>query len=216
MCIRDRNQEVPYLLLSGGWDATVRTWDVRQQQQLPQPGTSEPAPYHSQDVYAVASHRSRPFTYVSASRDATIREWTIRDGPVRTLRAATRALAKERVLAIVQGTAAALGCRAEITYNQGYPATINDSGATEEFFAIAGSVIGVDAAERIEQATMGGEDFAYYGQAVPACFFFLGLKPADAATCPTLHQPDFDFNDEAIETGVRLMCELATRAESGV
>lgn len=135
---------------------------------------------------------------------------------VRTLRAATRALAKERVLAIVQGTAAALGCRAEITYNQGYPATINDSGATEEFFAIAGSVIGVDAAERIEQATMGGEDFAYYGQAVPACFFFLGLKPADAATCPTLHQPDFDFNDEAIETGVRLMCELATRAESGV
>ena len=135
---------------------------------------------------------------------------------VRTLRAATRALAKERVLAIVQGTAAALGCRAEITYNQGYPATINDSGATEEFFAIAGSVIGVDATERIEQATMGGEDFAYYGQAVPACFFFLGLKPADAATCPTLHQPDFDFNDEAIETGVRLMCELATRAESGV
>jgi metal-dependent amidase/aminoacylase/carboxypeptidase family protein len=40
----------------------------------------------------------------------------------------------------------------------------------------------------------------------------LGLKPASAKTFPTLHQPDFDFNDDAIEVGVRAFVELALRA----
>lgn len=58
---------------------------------------------------------------------------------------------------------------------------------------------------------MGGEDFAYYGRHVPACFFFLGLRPRGAARFPALHQPDFDFNDDAIPIGVELMCGLALK-----
>jgi metal-dependent amidase/aminoacylase/carboxypeptidase family protein len=59
---------------------------------------------------------------------------------------------------------------------------------------------------------MGGEDFSFYGLAIPASFFFLGLRPADKATYPNLHSPEFDFNDAAIPTGVELMCELALSA----
>jgi metal-dependent amidase/aminoacylase/carboxypeptidase family protein len=61
----------------------------------------------------------------------------------------------------------------------------------------------------VEYPTMGGEDFSYYGRHVPACFFLLGLKPKGASHVPTLHQPDFDFNDEAIPTGIEMFCRLA-------
>jgi metal-dependent amidase/aminoacylase/carboxypeptidase family protein len=37
----------------------------------------------------------------------------------------------------------------------------------------------------------------------------LGLKPNGQATYPGLHQPDFDFNDDALAVGVELMCALA-------
>ena len=59
---------------------------------------------------------------------------------------------------------------------------------------------------------MGGEDFAFYGQRVPACFFVLGLVPA-GSTMSELHQPTFNFNDDAIATGVEMFCRLALRRE---
>ena len=57
---------------------------------------------------------------------------------------------------------------------------------------------------------MGGEDFSFYAQRVPAVFFCLGLKPAGKDKIPTLHQPDFDFNDDALPTGIEMFCRLAT------
>jgi metal-dependent amidase/aminoacylase/carboxypeptidase family protein len=56
---------------------------------------------------------------------------------------------------------------------------------------------------------MGGEDFAYYGRHLPACFFLLGLRPRGAASYPALHQPEFDFNDDALAVGIEMMCRLA-------
>jgi amidohydrolase len=132
---------------------------------------------------------------------------------IRTLRPETRTLARERVHAIVSGTAAALGCTAEIDYVEGYPATINDNIATSRFFETARGALGESRVHSIEHATMGGEDFSYYGHYVPACFFLLGLKPADAQRFPTLHQADFDFNDDALPTGVRMLAEMALRVD---
>ena len=56
---------------------------------------------------------------------------------------------------------------------------------------------------------MGGEDFAYYGERIPACFYVLGQQAADADPMPPLHSPRYDFNDETIETGIRMMTRLA-------
>lgn len=133
-------------------------------------------------------------------------------GTVRTLRAETRALAKERFYAIAQGTAKAMGCEAKIEWMPGYPVTHNDPQATATFFKIAREALGGPQVDEVDAPTMGGEDFSYYGHRVPACFFMLGLRPKGAATMPTLHQPDFDFNDDAIAVGVRAFCELALRA----
>ncbi|MHC4107211.1 MAG: M20/M25/M40 family metallo-hydrolase, partial [Planctomycetota bacterium] len=64
----------------------------------------------------------------------------------------------------------------------------------------------------VPQPVMGGEDFAFYGQLVPACFFVLGLVP-DGGAMAELHQPTFNFNDDAIATGVEMFCQLALRRE---
>jgi metal-dependent amidase/aminoacylase/carboxypeptidase family protein len=59
--------------------------------------------------------------------------------------------------------------------------------------------------------SMGVEDFAYYAQKVPASMFRLGVMPVGAATYPSLHNPAFNFNDDALPVGIQLFCELALR-----
>lgn len=136
---------------------------------------------------------------------------------VRTLKDSTRAHAKERFIAIATATAEALGCKAEITYRESYPVTHNDAHLVGEFFKVLrnmhahGEPTHIAGFSEVHHPTMGGEDFSYYGKKVPACFFFLGLKPDGAASYPTLHQPDFDFNDAAIPTGIEMFVRLATR-----
>ncbi len=130
-------------------------------------------------------------------------------GTVRTLSPLVRKTAKIAFYRIIEATAQAHGCRAEIHWHDGYPATINDAAATGRFFTLARERFGTDRVAEVPHATMGGEDFSYYGQKVPACFFLLGLKPEGMEHIPQLHQAEFDFNDEAIGTGVEMMCRLA-------
>jgi metal-dependent amidase/aminoacylase/carboxypeptidase family protein len=56
---------------------------------------------------------------------------------------------------------------------------------------------------------MGGEDFAFYGAECPSCFYQLGLIPEGRDSYEYVHTPIFDFNDDAIAVGVRLMTGLA-------
>ena len=74
---------------------------------------------------------------------------------------------------------------------------------------VAGGLLGDDHVVELPEPVMGGEDFSYYGEQVPACFLFVGLKPAGQADAADLHTPRFDFNDDALGVGVRLMCRAA-------
>ncbi|MCC6676267.1 MAG: amidohydrolase [Phycisphaerales bacterium] len=131
-------------------------------------------------------------------------------GTIRTLNDQVKARARERFFAVVEQTAAALGCRAEIDWQPGYPVTSNDPALTDQFFDIARQALGRASVFNLEQPTMGGEDFAFYGKCIPSCFFFMGLKPAGASDYPSLHQPEFDFNDDALAIGIDLFCRVAT------
>lgn len=131
-------------------------------------------------------------------------------GTIRSLNERVREMARRRVREVCEHTAAAHGCRAEVEINEGYPVTSNDAALTGEFMEIARRTLGEGRVGVTEHPTMGGEDFAYYGRHAPAVFFFLGLRPPGQERMPTLHQPEFDFNDEAIPTGVELFCRLAT------
>ena len=133
-------------------------------------------------------------------------------GTVRSLRAETRKLARERLFLLCEQTAAAHGCTAKVKWAEGYPVTHNDATETERVLAVAREAFGKDRVQVPEHATMGGEDFSYYGAHVPACFFFLGLRPPGPRDFPNLHTPEFDFNDDALPTGVEMLCRLALHA----
>jgi hippurate hydrolase len=132
-------------------------------------------------------------------------------GTMRYLEKETGEMAKRRFREIVNGVAASHGCTASIDLRDGYPVTRNDPKAVETFFEIAKQTVPQEQVLPFENPVMGGEDFSYYCQEVPSCFFALGLLPDGVEEIPALHQPTFDFNDEAIRTGVKMFCSLALK-----
>ncbi|MCP4837617.1 MAG: amidohydrolase [Phycisphaera sp.] len=130
-------------------------------------------------------------------------------GTARSLSADVRDRLETRIGEIAAGIATAHGCVATTRYHRGYPVTVNDPDATAIFEGVARSEIGDDQWFPVERPVMGGEDFAYYGEQVPACFFVLGQQRDGGERMPTLHSPKYDFNDGTLETGIRLMSRLA-------
>jgi amidohydrolase len=132
-------------------------------------------------------------------------------GTVRTLTPEVHRITQQRLHDVAVNVAQGLGCEAEVQYHLGYPVTSNDPAAVEVFDEVALSALGSERLQPVRQPAMVGEDFAFYCHAVPSCFFVLGLLPPGEARMPQLHQPTFDFNDDAIATGVELFCRLALR-----
>lgn len=131
-------------------------------------------------------------------------------GTVRTLRDEVKDLVRTRFREIVEQTCRAHGCTPNLDYRPGYPVVVNDEHEARRVLDLAREVVGPHHTMTLEQPSMGGEDFAYYGQHVPACFFFMGLRPQGAGEeYPSLHQPNFNFNDDAIPTGVEMFVRLA-------
>lgn len=133
-------------------------------------------------------------------------------GTVRTLLPETQQLAQDRLREIAMNIAEAHGCEASVEYQLGYPVTRNDPEAVAIFIATAKEALGEERVPPMEHPVMGGEDFSYYCHEVPSCFFALGLIPPGKSSMPELHQPNFDFNDEAIPIGIELFCRLVLRA----
>lgn len=131
-------------------------------------------------------------------------------GTIRTLTPTMRDMARRRVREIAEGVAQSLGCRAEVTLTEGYPVTFNDPALTQTWFEVARHTLGDAAVQTVPVPTMGGEDFSFYAQQVPSVFFCLGLKRPGQDRSPSLHQPDFDFNDDAMPTGIEMFVRLAT------
>jgi amidohydrolase len=132
-------------------------------------------------------------------------------GTIRTLKPETRALAEAEFRRITTHTARALGAEAIIDWEVGYPVTLNHAAPTERFRAIARRALGDSRVIEEPVPTMGGEDFAFYAEQIPACFFLLGLRPPEMeGDYPPVHTPKFDFNDDALPLGIELMARLAT------
>jgi amidohydrolase len=135
-------------------------------------------------------------------------------GTMRALTPSMRDALKVRISDVAKLTAQAHGCTADVSFAEGYPVTQNDPSLTASVREQLTTVHGRERVEEFPAPVMGAEDFSYYGQRVPACFFVLGTKVADAPLHP-LHSPKFDFNDQALETGVLSMCAIALGSAFG-
>ncbi|MCA9275660.1 MAG: amidohydrolase [Phycisphaerales bacterium] len=130
-------------------------------------------------------------------------------GTVRTLDMETRATTRKRFFELVEQGARAMGCEANIKWNDGYPVTLNDAAEADRVAQIAEQAEVVNEFQWVKDPQMGGEDFAYYALRVPACFYMIGLSEPGRDPFPGLHTPSFDFNDRAIPVGMEMMCRLA-------
>ncbi|HEY0383717.1 MAG TPA: amidohydrolase [Candidatus Elarobacter sp.] len=132
-------------------------------------------------------------------------------GTVRTFTTATRDTMEARVRRIAEHVCAGANAACTLQWHPSYPVTENDP--AEAAFVTATLAAEFGAARVLEiPPIMGSEDFSYFAQAVPACFYFLGAGDA-AHTFPN-HHPAFDIDENAMATGIAAHVALALAATS--
>ena len=129
-------------------------------------------------------------------------------GTARALLDSTRQHIKTRVTEVAVAIAHAHRCEAHVRYFDGYPVTRNDDSAVAEFERIVKNELPTQHFAHMTAPVMGGEDFAYYAEKIPACFYLLGMEDGHW-TSARLHQPTYDFNDAAVSHGIEAMAMLA-------
>jgi amidohydrolase len=132
------------------------------------------------------------------------------EGTIRYFDGSLRRLIEEKMEQIAGGVCAANGCTHSLLYQEGYIPLVNDAGMVGFARRVAEGLFGAGSWDEASPRTMGAEDFAYYLEKVPGALLRLGL----GEEWPRLHSPQFDFNDEAIETGIALLAGLALEFSS--
>ncbi|MGH7263891.1 MAG: M20 metallopeptidase family protein, partial [Candidatus Rokuibacteriota bacterium] len=132
-------------------------------------------------------------------------------GTVRSFDAALRQELPARIERIARGVAAAFGADVAAQYEFGYPATVNEPGLTALVRDAAAGVVGAAGVVADMAPLMGGEDMAYFLEAVPGCYAFIGSANAARGLAHPHHSPRFDFDEAALPIGVQLFVRVVER-----
>lgn len=133
------------------------------------------------------------------------------EGTLRTLDEQWRAEVKDLIKTLVKSTAEAFGATADVRIENGYPYLKNDESLTSKLWGFANQYMGEEHVEELD-IWMAAEDFAYYSQEVPACFYRLGTRNEQKGITSAVHTNTFDIDEDAIEDGCGLMAFLAYSA----
>jgi amidohydrolase len=128
-------------------------------------------------------------------------------GTMRCFDVETWETAPSHLQAVIEALAARHGVRAAIEVIRGVPPCLNDAAAVDAVRSAVTAELGAWAVAPTEQS-LGGEDFAWFLREVPGALVRLGTR-GPGALAMDLHQPDFDIDEAAIETGIRTMVALA-------
>ena len=125
-------------------------------------------------------------------------------GTVRTFDPVVQDRIEERMRAILKGIATSFEVECMLDYDRYYPATINDPQAAADVLGVAATL---GTAELAPEPAPTSEDFSFMLQQRPGAYIWLG-QGSHTHGAP-LHNPQYDFNDNVLETGVRLHVALA-------
>ncbi|MCG3809186.1 amidohydrolase [Psychrobacter sp. Ps4] len=98
------------------------------------------------------------------------------------------------------------GVKGEMDYYIRYPVTTNDTQAYLEIKDAATKVLGADKVNTDVEPSMASEDFSFMSQEVKGAYFWLGVDGSTPSK--PLHNASYDFNDDAIETGIKVWISL--------
>jgi hippurate hydrolase len=128
-------------------------------------------------------------------------------GTFRAMDEVWRFKAHELMMQQAKGLAMATGAEIDFRVDVGYPTVDNDPVITEAAWKLADQYMGAENVEETE-LRMGAEDFGYYSQVIPGCFFRLGVRNEAIDAIHNVHTPVFKVDEEAIAHGVGMMAWL--------
>ena len=132
------------------------------------------------------------------------------EGTLRTLDESWRTEVKTLISKMCHNIAEANGAKAEVRIENGYPFLKNDEALTSFLTQAAKTYMGESQVEPLD-IWMAAEDFAYYSQEVPACFYRLGTRNEAKGIVSSVHTNTFDIDEDAIEDGCGLLAYLAVQ-----
>ena len=128
-------------------------------------------------------------------------------GTVRSFRKPVQKQIRQKMQALVKSVCAAFGARGTLEYVHSNPATVNTPELSQFFRQQAKATLGTKAVTDCAP-TMGGEDFAFYGEKVPSCYAFLGSAPRKGLVHQH-HHPQFNPDEGVLEVGAQLVHDVA-------
>jgi len=131
-------------------------------------------------------------------------------GTFRAMDEIWRFKAHELMLQQAKGLAIATGAEIDFKVDIGYPTVDNEPIITEAAWKLADTYMGASNVEETEKR-MGAEDFGYYSQVIPGCFFRIGVRNEAKGIIHNVHTPQFNIEEEAIENGVGMMAWLGSQ-----
>ncbi len=136
------------------------------------------------------------------------------EGTVRTFSVEVLDLIERRMRQVAEATAQAFEASCEFTFDRNYPPTVNHPRETEFARGLLASLVGAGNVKEFDP-TMGAEDFSYFLQEKPGCYFLIGNGDGShrsgghgGGPC-MLHNPSYDFNDQLIPLGGTMWVRLA-------
>jgi amidohydrolase len=131
-------------------------------------------------------------------------------GTFRTVDENWRYVTHEKMKKMAEQIAVAMGGVCEFEVICGYPSLRNDPRLTGELENAAVAYLGKENVVSTDPVMI-VEDFAYYGQSAPGCFYFLGTGNPEKETTVPLHNPRFNIDEQALGIGTGLMAYLALK-----
>ena len=132
-------------------------------------------------------------------------------GTFRAMDEGWRFEAHELIRKQAKGLVEAMGAELDLLIDVGYPTVDNDPAFSEVNWKLADEYMGKENVLETE-LRMGAEDFGYYTQLIPGCFFRLGVRNEEKGIVHNVHTPKFDIDERAIETGIGMMAWLGAKS----
>lgn len=128
-------------------------------------------------------------------------------GTLRAMDEAWRSKAHQLITDQVKAVETSTGVTIDLHIDKGYPVVYNNELLTEAATQLAGELAGKENVSETE-LRMGAEDFGYYAQQLPGCFFRLGAGNKSKGITSNVHTPTFNIDENAIEQGMMMMAWL--------
>jgi amidohydrolase len=131
-------------------------------------------------------------------------------GIMRTFDEDWRKEIKTRIKKMAESLTESMGGSCEVFIDPGYPFLVNDEEVTKNARTYAEEYLGKENVVELELRTT-AEDFAYFAQKVPSCFYRLGIRNEKRGITSNLHTATFNVDESSLKTGMGLMAWMALR-----